>query len=548
VAVPAPVHGKRPGIHDMNWRLTRRRKRWLVGSTAVMVLALGFLLEERVRGHLALKAWERSQHARGERLTVAELMPLRTNQGLRILSPAQFQSRAVASAGEEPSVDRQAIPPGTDVVLWRVAEWRVRSGRTNTWPAEAAWFQPTRGLLDAFCADLEAHPTAIQPAYEQGVDMLQPHLAGLKNTVQSLRRDALLALHEGRLDDVVRDLRTTAALVEMQRDEAVIVCQLVRVAVAEIGLGGILWQALQAGGWSDTQLAAIQEAWERPCFLPAMAQAIAMERAMAADYFQGKRGNLRDLAESIGWPGAIGRDTSGAGSLGMFGEWLGPILEQGQRVRRLALLGLWRAAWVEQDLLFYNEAVQRTIEAARAAAASRSVAGLRSPALTDSEGKVTLVVPQPFNAETMGGLAKFQHWLSLTMLGIHDRLIEKAAQMECRREMGLAAVALERYRLRHGEWPTNLVALVPEFMKEVPRDWMSGEALCYRRNHDGSYLLYSVGLDGQDDGGDPTPPLERSRNWLNGRDWVWPRPASAAEIEAALGLQARSQRAVPRAN
>lgn len=532
----------------MNWRLSREKKRWLMGVTAVVLLAFGFLLEERVRGHLALKSWERSQHARGERLTVAELMPVRTNQGLRILSPAQFQSRTVASAGEDPPVDRQAIAPGTEVVLWRVAEWRVRSGRTNTWAAEAAWFQPTRELLEAFGADLEAHPTVVQPAYEQGLDMLQPHLTGLKNTVQSLRRDALLALHEGRLEDVVRDLRTTAALVEMQRDEAVIICQLVRVAVAEIGLGGMLWQALQAGGWSDEQLAAIQEAWERARFLPAMIQAIAMERAMAADYFQGKRGNLRDLAESMGWPGATGRDSNPAGSLGRFGEWLGPVLEQGQRARRLALLGVWRAGWVEQDLLFYNEAVQRTIEAARAAEASRSVARLRSPAPAGPEGKFRLAVPQPFDADTMGGWARFQHWLSLTLLGIHDRLLEKAAQMECRREMSLAAVALERYRLRHGEWPAELAALTPEFLEQVPWDWMSGEPLRYRRNHDGSYLLYSVGLDGQDDGGDPTPPSERSRAWFNGRDWVWPRPASAAEVEAALGMQAGNRRAVPRAN
>lgn len=530
----------------MNWRLSRSKKRWLMGLTTVVVLAFGFLLEERARGHFALKAWEGRQRARGERLTVAELVPVRTNQGLRILAPAQFQSRAVASPGEEPSVDRQAIPPGTEVVLWQVAEWRVRSGHTNTWTAEAARFQQSRELLEAFCADLEAHPTVIQPAYEQGLDMLQPHIGGVKNTVQALRRDALLALHEGRLEDVVRDLRTTVALVEMQRDEAVILCQLVRVVVAEIG-GGTLWQALQAGGWSDAQLADIQEAWERPRFLPAMIQAIAMERAMAADYFQGRQGSLRVLAESIGWP-ATERDSSQAGSLGMFRESLGPILEQGQRVRRLALVGLWRVAWVEQDLLFYNEAVQRTIEAARAAEASRSLAGLRRPAPTDSEGKGTLAVPQPFDADTMGGWAKFQHWLSLNLFGTHDRLLEKAAQMECRREMSLAAVALERYRLRHGEWPTNLAALAPEFLKQVPWDWMSGEPLRYRRNNDGSYLLYSVGLDGRDDGGDATPPSERIRAWFNGRDWVWPRPASTAEVEAALGLRVGSRRAVPRAN
>jgi hypothetical protein len=45
-----------------------------------------------------------------------------------------------------------------------------------------------------------------------------------------------------------------------------------------------------------------------------------------------------------------------------------------------------------------------------------------------------------------------------------------------------------------------------------------------------------VGLNGKDDGGDPRPPDEnkssRSFPWQNGRDWVWPQPASPEDIEA----------------
>jgi hypothetical protein len=97
------------------------------------------------------------------------------------------------------------------------------------------------------------------------------------------------------------------------------------------------------------------------------------------------------------------------------------------------------------------------------------------------------------------------------------------------------AIALKRYQLRHGNLPPNLSALVPEFLPAVPLDPVDGNPLHYRPNGDGTYLLYSVGSNGKDDGGNPE--LEKyvegkSIYWLNNHalDWVWPQPATAVEI------------------
>jgi hypothetical protein len=122
-------------------------------------------------------------------------------------------------------------------------------------------------------------------------------------------------------------------------------------------------------------------------------------------------------------------------------------------------------------------------------------------------------------------------------------MLEKAAQLDCRREMSIAAVALRRYRLRHQDWPPSLAALVPEFLSEVPRDWVNGEPLRYRRNNDGTFTLYSVGMDGQDDGGNPEPGQGTARSVFQGRDWVWAQPVSAVELEAA---RRREPRTLPR--
>ncbi len=51
---------------------------------------------------------------------------------------------------------------------------------------------------------------------------------------------------------------------------------------------------------------------------------------------------------------------------------------------------------------------------------------------------------------------------------------------------------------------------------------MSGQALCYRVGANGSFALYSVGEDGQDDGGDANPPPGSKLGLWEGRDAVWP--------------------------
>jgi hypothetical protein len=108
-------------------------------------------------------------------------------------------------------------------------------------------------------------------------------------------------------------------------------------------------------------------------------------------------------------------------------------------------------------------------------------------------------------------------------------MIPRAIRAETEREMTLAAIALKRYQLRHGRLPENLAALVPEFLSEVPHDWFNGEVLHYRLQADGTFLLYSVGEDGKDAGGDPRL-VDGSRFT---RDLVWPMPATAKEVRAA---------------
>jgi hypothetical protein len=63
-----------------------------------------------------------------------------------------------------------------------------------------------------------------------------------------------------------------------------------------------------------------------------------------------------------------------------------------------------------------------------------------------------------------------------------------------------AALAVERYRLKHKRWPNALDDVVAQgFLKEAPADGYVGQPLRYRPTKDG-VVVYSVGADGNGDG------------------------------------------------
>ena len=64
-----------------------------------------------------------------------------------------------------------------------------------------------------------------------------------------------------------------------------------------------------------------------------------------------------------------------------------------------------------------------------------------------------------------------------------------------------AALAVERYRLEHGQLPASLGVMVPDYLEAVPLDPFDGEPLRYKVLADG-YVVYSVGKDLVDDGGE----------------------------------------------
>jgi hypothetical protein len=80
------------------------------------------------------------------------------------------------------------------------------------------------------------------------------------------------------------------------------------------------------------------------------------------------------------------------------------------------------------------------------------------------------------------------------------RVVQRFQRNDAALRCAIAALAVERYRLRHGRWPESLDALVPDLLRAVPMDPFDGKPLRYRRNAE-EVAVYSVGPDGKDDGG-----------------------------------------------
>jgi hypothetical protein len=110
------------------------------------------------------------------------------------------------------------------------------------------------------------------------------------------------------------------------------------------------------------------------------------------------------------------------------------------------------------------------------------------------------------------------------------RSLNRAIKAEAVKTIVVTAIALKRYHLKHTQYPASLSALVPEFLSSVPHDPIDGQPLRYRLNPDGTFLLYSIGDDGKDGGGDVTLLSPRPVYWLRAPDWVWPQRATADEI------------------
>lgn len=101
---------------------------------------------------------------------------------------------------------------------------------------------------------------------------------------------------------------------------------------------------------------------------------------------------------------------------------------------------------------------------------------------------------------------------------------ELSVRVEAERRATQLTLALHAHHAKHGKWPDDLGKIDPKLglknLKALRVDPFSGKRFIYRLK-DGKPLLYSVGADGDDDGGEHHPKFGENGE---GGDYVfWPR-------------------------
>lgn len=100
---------------------------------------------------------------------------------------------------------------------------------------------------------------------------------------------------------------------------------------------------------------------------------------------------------------------------------------------------------------------------------------------------------------------RLRNYVSRMILPALGAVIQKEARRVAMLRMTQTIIAIERYRLAHdGLPPASIDELTPGFLPSVLADPFDGQPLRYRRLNKGC-VVYSLGTDKEDDGGDLEP-------------------------------------------
>jgi hypothetical protein len=335
------------------------------------------------------------------------------------------------------------------------------------------------------------------------------------------RPSTQLFLRQGRkkeaLENLIAECRLTRVLVE----DHILISDLVRIAIAAIARTSV-WEALQADGWSDADLAQLGHEWESINFATNMTRSLEGELIFGLGSYDSMRKSNSTAANSIyGLQNLLTDDSARP-----WWERTMRLLPGGEKcadfVKEQMYCRLWRLAWLDQDELQYLQFMEALLDIAHRAEAEKSLA-LIQPALD------SLLEP----ATHTSFYDSLRHPQLSSYGALANSLKNRSMKAETERSLVLAAIALKRYSLRFGRPPPDLKSLVPDFLSSIPTDYMDGQPIKYHLEPDGKGFLYSVGEDCKDDGADMSlqPGKTSSRNWWLRKDVVWPQPALPDEIE-----------------
>ncbi|MBK9140760.1 MAG: hypothetical protein IPM17_18735 [Verrucomicrobia bacterium] len=369
----------------------------------------------------------------------------------------------------------QARPPGTAVEDLRFLLERHR-----------ATFEELRAAARRPQAQLNLGP---QRTSTEVVEHLLPGLARLKGLLYPLRTSAWTELNARNPDAALRDVETMLRVSDAATSQPLLIVGLVRVAMMDLTVQTI-WAGLAEHLWQEPQLAALEKRLAEINIVADLQRCLRGERVFAVALIG--QVPTRSPADPF-----VADD---------------PL--------RLAMRW-WPTAVRYRNQINLARAYQ-TLLIERFDPANRWVRVI--PTAPDLADRAALTAWSPYNLFTR------------MLLPAVEKSLEKAAASQAAVSLARVACALERHRLAAGHYPESLDALTSRFLDRLPPDPVTGQPLKYRRDAPERFVLYSVGLDGKDDGGQAMTTGKEARGVpVQTGDWVWRSHPDADDSPAPAG-------------
>lgn len=289
--------------------------------------------------------------------------------------------------------------------------------------------------------------------FNEGLGLPFPHLHQLRTLALLLSLEAHVHAHRDRPARAVQSIHVIFMVARSLEHEPALVSHLVRISCYH-SANDVLQKLLPVVIFSDEDLQQLQADLRGVDWSAGLRRALTGERVSGIEIF---------------------RDPKNLEKTGIDEE----------RFRQLGP-NRWRVTR-QQDFALYVDLNEKLISATRSPwPAAINLARLTQDELKSKDGN------------------RLPFYLSNMLLASLDQAFVLSARAQAMGDVTDTAIAIERYRSHHGELPSAWAELVPEFMPHVATGPFDGEPLRYKRT-DEHYLLYSLGPDGNDDGGEVGP-------------------------------------------
>ena len=410
------------------------------------------------------------------------------------------------------SLDLMPVAPnGAVSVIWK-QDLLQTSSAPITWEGMRDPLVTKHEALNTACEAVLSDPIRLELDASKGSGQFVSHISSLSHLCSALNVRALLELHEGHPASAWTNLLAATRLATAWQPNGSTDFHLFRSGFVTYAYA-TTWQALQYDDWPDAKLALLQREWETANFFSTVPDTAAFDCAQSVE--DGRVWARQPLCNNLSfWE--VARLTVGDPSSG-YSE-----TKDGVKLMWFRNAGVF----VDQKNLLL-EMTNRETELRRA---------IHSLNWAEMSALPCVNVPQAFQSEygPAGDNINFHRESA-------QEVPARIAPAEARRRVLVVAIALERYRRKHGKYPTVLTSLVPEFLESVSADFMDGQPLRYHLTDDGHFVLYSVGLDCMDNGGEMKSLAERGLQFGMSEFWhpqsnvdiVWPQPTTILEPKSA---------------